>query len=158
MKNLLNSNSQYTSMPISNFELKSIDAERFTEKGKRMKNIRVDHNSSVTKMKQIDDSTCLIGFRFTANYKGMGRIEIEGQLIYKGEHSDLASKWQKNNKMPSDVANQVHSTIISNCIPEAVFIARELQLPPPIPLPKVKIPDKDGGGKKKIRKGGMEVA
>ncbi len=143
-------------MPIANFELKSIDAERFTEKGAKRKNIRVDHNSSVTRMKQLDKNNCAIGFRFTANYKGMGRIEIEGQLIYKGDVPDLASYWNKENQMPSQVANEVHSTIISNCIPEAVFIARDLQLPPPIPLPKVNIPNKKD--KKRKRKGGMEVA
>lgn len=145
-------------MPIVNFELKSIDAERFTERGAAIKNIRVDHNSSVTRMTQVDKDNCIIGFRFTANYKGMGRIEIEGQLVYQGDNvSNLASYWSKENQMPSNIANEVHSTVISNCIPEAVFIARDLQLPPPIPLPKVNIPDPKDTGKKK-RKGGMEVA
>ncbi len=144
-------------MPIANFELKSIDAERFTEKGATRKNIRVDHNSSVTRMTQVDKNNCIIGFRFTANYKGMGRIEIEGQLTYRGDIPDLAAHWNKENQMPSKIANEVHSTVISNCIPEAVFIARDLQLPPPIPLPKVNIPDKKNQKKKK-RKGGMEVA
>ncbi len=143
-------------MPVKDFELRSIDAERFTEKGAKRKNIRVDHNSSVTKMNHIGKGITEINFRFTASYAGMGRIELEGRLEYEGGGNDLAKKWRKTNKMPNQVANEIHSTILSNCIPESVMIARDLHLPPPIPLPKVNIPQ-DGDSKKKPS-GGMEVA
>ncbi len=142
-------------MPVTDFELRSIDAERFSEKGMVRKNIRVDHNSSVTQMKPIGKGTTEVSFRFTANYAGMGRIEIEGKIKYEGGGKDLAINWRKTNKMPNQVANEIHSTILSNCIPESVMIARDLQLPPPIPLPKVNIPSEEEGKKPA---GGMEVA
>lgn len=141
-------------MPVKDFELKSIDAERFSEKGAERKNVRVDHNSSVTSMKQRKKRITEIAFRFTASYSGMGRIEIEGKLLYKGEKANLAKKWKDTNQMPDEAANEVHSTVLSNCIPEAVLLARELQLPPPIPLPQVDVSQGDDKGPK----GGMEVA
>lgn len=142
-------------MPIKNLEIKSIDAERFTEKNEVKKNVRIDHNSSVTKMKKAGKKRTKVFFRFTASYSGMGRIEIEGTILYQGDFPNLSKKWRDTGEMPNEVANEVHSAIISHCIPEAVLISKEIQLPPPIPLPKVNV-SKDK--KKKEPKGGMEVA
>ncbi|MFO7792398.1 MAG: hypothetical protein R6W73_05370 [Candidatus Saliniplasma sp.] len=142
-------------MSITKFEIKSIDAERFSSNSKGKKNVRIDHNSSVTKIKQITKDSFDIYFRFTANYKSLGRIELEGRLKIKDAPSDLASKWRKDNEMPNEIANTVHSAVIQNCIPKSVLIAREVQLPPPIPMPKVNVPKK---GKKEKPQRGMEVA
>ncbi len=142
-------------MSITKFEIKSIDAERFTGGKKGKKNVRIDHNSSVTKIKQITNDSFDIYFRFAANYKSIGRIEMEGRLKIKDAPSDLASRWRDENEMPNEIANTVHSAIIQNCIPKSVLIAREVQLPPPIPMPKVNVPNKE---KKKKPQRGMEVA
>lgn len=142
-------------MTVSNFEVKAIDAERYSEHEEPKGNIRIDHNSTVTKVDQLDKKTARINFRFSANYSSIGRIEIEGSMVLKGAPSNLSKKWSKDNEMPNEVANEIHSTIISNCIPKAVLLAREVQLPPPIPLPQVNIPDEN---EKKQFKGGMEVA
>ena len=56
--------------------------------------------------------------------------------------------------MPNEVANEIHTTIMSVCIPEAVVIARDLRLPPPIPLPQVSVP----GQPPPSKHSGMEVA
>ncbi len=42
--------------------------------------------------------------------------------------------------MPPDVAQEIHTVIMSNCIPETVILARELRLPPPVPIPQVNVP------------------
>ncbi|MFW5945692.1 MAG: hypothetical protein ACOCTN_02315 [Candidatus Natronoplasma sp.] len=143
-------------MNIKEFELKSIDAERYSKREEKKKNIKINHNSSVTKINKIDPKTNQIDFRFTANYSGMGVIKIEGGLKFIGEYPDLADNWRKNNKMPNEVAKKIHTTIINNCIPESVTIARDLNLPPPIPLPKVNMPEKKNNTTSS--KGGMEVA
>ncbi len=141
-------------MSVKNFEITSIDAERYTEKGGEKQNVRVDHNSSVKKVKAKDKKTAQFSFRFTVDYSGLGRMELEGNILYAGKASKLAAKWQKENEMPDKVAKDIHSTIISNCIPEAVVISREIQLPPPIPMPQVDISQ----GEDKEGKRGMEVA
>ncbi len=143
-------------MPIKNFELTAIDAERYSKKGESRKNVKINHNSSVTKIEKIDNETNSIDFRFTANYTGMGMIKIEGNIVHSGGSPELAQRWIEDNKMPNEVAKEIHSTIIKNCIPQSVIIARDLRLPPPIPLPKVNMPGK--GNKTKPAKGGMEVA
>src|SRR5207253_4163402 len=47
-------------------------------------------------------------------------------------------------QMPPDVAQEIHTVIMTNCIPEAVLLARELRLPPPIPIPQVNAPQQPG--------------
>lgn len=143
-------------MSIKNFELKAIDAERYSKKGEKKKNIKINHNSSVTKINKIDSKTNQVDFRFTANYSGMGVIKIEGSLRYIGKHPELAENWRKKNEMPNEVAKEIHTTIINNCIPQSVTIAKDLNLPPPIPLPQVNMPEKESNTTSS--KGGMEVA
>ncbi|MBS3782018.1 MAG: hypothetical protein KGY66_04080 [Candidatus Thermoplasmatota archaeon] len=156
MKRLLKKHGLERVMTVKDFELKAIDAERYTERKEKRKNIKINHNSSVTKVNKIDSKTNQVDFRFTANYSGMGVIKIEGSLKFIGEFPNLAKNWRKKNKMPNEVAKEIHTTVINNCIPQSVTIARDLNLPPPIPLPKVNMPDE--GSNKTSSKGGMEVA
>jgi hypothetical protein len=37
------------------------------------------------------------------------------------------------------MAEEVHSAVLQRCIATAVIVARDVSLPPPIPLPQVKI-------------------
>jgi hypothetical protein len=48
--------------------------------------------------------------------------------------------------MPDEAANLVHNTIVSNCIPTALLVARDIRLPPPFPLPRVNIQKKNSRG------------
>jgi hypothetical protein len=142
-------------MPIKYFEMSSIDARRFTKPGEKPKNVRVDHNSSVTLITEVNDKEANVDYRFTANYQGMGVIKIEGRIIYEGDASAVAHQWSTENKMPDAVANEIHGVIMNNCLPEAVMIARDIRLPPPIPMPQVKV----GQGPQKVAPGsGIEVA
>ncbi|MFQ5908175.1 MAG: hypothetical protein ACE5JE_05030 [Thermoplasmata archaeon] len=137
-------------MPVRSMELTSIEGKRFAKTGERFKNVRVDHNSTVTRVYPLDE-TSGVDFRFVVNYSGVGVIQIEGNLQFEGE-ATLPEVWEETGNMPEDVAGQVHTAIMSFCIQEAVVIAKDLRLPPPIPLPMVKL---KGGGKESS---GMEVA
>ncbi len=139
-------------MPVKVLELLSIDAKRFAKSGERFRNVRVDHNSTVTQVVPIDETLASVEFRFTANYTGVGVIKIEGSLQYEGDAASLATMWSKSGKMPNEVASEIHTAIMNSCIQESVIIARDLRLPPPIPLPVVNI---KSGGKKSS---GVEVA
>lgn len=138
-------------MAIKGLEVSSIDAKRFAKSGERFANVRVDHNSTVTGIAAREGGISDVEFRFTVTYSGIGVIKLEGVLQYEGSPS-LAATWSQSRKMPDDVAGEVHTAILTACIQEAVLLARELRLPPPIPLPSIQI--KKGGEKST----GMEVA
>jgi hypothetical protein len=56
--------------------------------------------------------------------------------------------------MPVDEANIVHNTIVTNCLPTALLVARDIKLPPPFPLPHINVQKKGA-----IKQGsGVEIA
>ena len=120
---------------IRNFRIDGIEAKRFIEPENAPKEIRIDNNSTVLKISPIDDDRASIEFRFTITYSGIGMITMEGTVIYEGDVPKLIDEWQNRHRMPDEVAQEVHGTIINNCIIEAVIIAKEVRLPPPIPPP-----------------------
>ncbi|HEY7587138.1 MAG TPA: hypothetical protein VIB49_00090 [Thermoplasmata archaeon] len=130
-------------MPVRTFEFSNIDARRFTKTSERILNLRVDHNSTVTLVTEASSTTANVDFRFTANYRAaeavIGLIQIEGTLVWEGDAKNLAKGWSSGGQMAPETANEIHTVIMSNCIPEAVILARELRLPPPIPIPQVNV-------------------
>jgi hypothetical protein len=137
---------------IKNLELISIEGKRFG--GTKAKKVRVDLSGSITNVER-DGEDALVSFRFTTNYGTLGRIDIEGKIGYGGENSDkLIDSWRENQKLEDDVARQLYGAMMGVCVSEAVLIARDLRLPPPIPLPP--LPGAKFGPEKKDKKGGPE--
>ena len=94
-------------------------------------------------MEDIKKGETIIDFQYTASYGPIGVIKIEGSLTYVGEDSyKISNEWRKTRKMPNQIASQFHTAVMHACVPEAVGIAKDLALPPPIPLPQVKIGEK----------------
>jgi len=133
-------------MQVKGFEANGIEAKRFSKVGERFVNIRIDQNSSVTRISKASDDTASVEFRFTTNYAGIGYIRIEGQVLLSGDASTLVDEWTKTGSMADEIANIVHNLIVSNCIPIALLVARDVRLPPPIPLPKINIQRKGSRG------------
>ena len=141
-------------MKIKNMQLKTIEARRFIKRNERPKQVRIDHNSTVSQFSDIKDNQANIDFQYTASYGPVGMIKLEGSFDL--EHEDvekIAKEWANTRKMPDQVASQIHTAIMHACVPEAVGIAKNLALPPPIPLPQVRL-----GGKKQTVQAGPEVA
>jgi hypothetical protein len=129
-------------MNLVGFETNTIEAKRFSKSGEHMANIRIDHNSTVTQINRASDRTASVEFRFTVNYVGMGYIKIEGTVMLEGEVDALVKEWTTTSSMPNEDANIVHNVVVSNCIPIALLIARDIRMPPPFPLPRINVEKK----------------
>lgn len=141
-------------MKIKNINLKAIEARRYLKPNERPKQVRIDHNSSFTRVSYDDENIGTVEFQYTASYGSVGMIKIEGSLTI--EHEDIkkiVDDWNDSKKMPNQIASHLHTAIMHACVPEAVGIAKDLTLPPPIPLPQVKL-----GQKPSIAESGPEVA
>lgn len=142
-------------MKIRNVQLKSIEARRYSDLTNKPQQIRIDHNSTITRISILQGDTASIEFQYTASYGPIGVIKIEGVLLYEDKDAKtMAEKWNETRKMPDPVASQLHTAVMHSCVPEAVGIAKNLSLPPPIPLPQVRL----GADKKKAQVEGPEVA
>jgi len=127
-------------MKIRNLQLKSIEARRFIDRNEKPRQIRIDHNSQVTQIQNKSDNQAIIEFQYTASYGPVGMIKIEGSLLYENHDARrIAKEWLDKRKMPDQTAGQIHTAVMHSCVPEAVGIAKDLGLPPPIPLPQVRL-------------------
>ena len=83
-------------------------------------------------------------FQFTTSYGPFGVVKTEGTVhITKDGVASAAAAWEKDRKLPQDIAQMVHSAVLQACVPEAVGLAKTVRLPPPIPLPQVNIAGQD---------------
>jgi hypothetical protein len=141
-------------MTIVRTEMLNVEANRAGMVGKNM-NIRIDVNSNISQIFLTDPETARVDFRFVATYTGLGTISIEGRITYKDGAKELFDKWTESGQMPEKPAQEIHSTIMKSCMPVAVLLSREVNLPPPIQLPVVNV---KGKKQKKTQSSGMEVA
>lgn len=141
-------------MRIKNLQLKSIEARRYIDRNERPKQVRIDHNSTVTRFTNEKENQASIDFQYTASYGPVGMIKLEGSLLYESDDAKKISKeWNETHKMPNQIASHIHTAVMHACVPEAVSIAKDLGLPPPIPLPQVRL-----GAQSKTGQFGPEVA
>jgi len=136
-----------TDMKIKNVQLKSIEARRFIAQNQKPKQIRIDHNSQVTQIQNPTPNSAAIDFQYTASYGSVGMIKLEGSMIYENDDAKKITKeWLDTRKMPNQLASHIHTAVMHACVPEAVGIAKDLGLPPPIPLPQVRLGEKPSKG------------
>jgi len=141
-------------MKIRNVNLKTIEARRYIDRNERPRQVRIDHNSTVTNITTKNDEEASIDFQYTASYGPVGMIKLEGSLLYQNNDAKKISKeWNETRKMPDQIASHIHTAVMHSCVPEAVGIAKNLGLPPPIPLPQVRL-----GKTTKKGEAGPEVA
>lgn len=124
---------------VSGFQFRNVEARRFQKIEARPVQVRIDNNLTVTLVTPTGPEACHIEFNYTAAYGALGIIKIEGEFTYAGPLAgQVAADWGQKRQMPTEAAGEIHTSIMHACVPEAVGLARAIQLPPPIPLPVVK--------------------
>ena len=76
----------------------------------------------------------------TAYEPNLGVIEMEGNVIYMVDDKktkEILDTWKKDKRVPQDVMTNVLNTVLQRCNIQALVMSKELNLPPPIPLPRV---------------------
>lgn len=134
-------------MPVRSLQVTSIEARRFTgSEESSPEQVRVDHNSTVTLVQKTADNLANIGFRYTASYSGLGVIKLEGTAQFEGDAQAIEETWQTENEMPQDVASELHTAVMQTCVPQAVGLSQDLELPPPVPIPQIQFEDGNARG------------
>jgi len=125
-------------MNIKNMKLSSVEARRYATAENKPRNVRIDHNSTVTLFTATSKGEARVEFEFTASYGPVGLIKLSGEFSYEANDArEVAERWSDSKDMPNEVAARVHTAIMHFCLPEAVILSRDLRLPPPIPMPQV---------------------
>ena len=126
-------------MKIQNVQLRSIEARRYSDITSQPQKVRIDHNSNVSRLEKIGKEEGMhVDFQYTASYGPVGLIKIEGTLDFYGDNINILIKdWNEKRKMPNEIVSKIHTAIMHTCVPQAVGIAKDMRLPPPIPLPQI---------------------
>ncbi len=109
--------------------------------------VEINNNSSITSVESVDGKVA-VGFAFTSTYEpNVGAIRITGKLTVDDSPENVeraVKEWEASGRknLPADIAENIHNSIIYSCVTEAVILAREIQLPPPMPMPHISITDK----------------
>ncbi len=116
-----------------------LDARRL---GAVKSQVNISNNSTITSVSK-EGEKMNVGFVFSSNYEpNIGLIRIEGDLTVEDTADNInraLKEWEasERTRLPKDMAEGVHNTILSNCIVEASLMARDVKLPMPVPLPQV---------------------
>ena len=133
-------------MAVIGFDLNKITVERT---GNVTGEIKINNNVSIKEIDKItvpikkeDQEGLRFGFEFTSNYEPkIGSVLIKGNVIVvedKKKAEDILKQWKKDKKAESDVMTAVLNTVLEKCNIEVLILSRDVNLPPSIPLPKVK--------------------
>ena len=117
--------------------VKNVSAENFWEIGKPIPPVQIATNLNVVGINKKTEDMLEVPFVFTINYTpGVAQISMKGKSHVVGQKDELEQilKEHKEKKPPPPVILQSISNIV---FLESVLICRSLNIPPPIPLPKI---------------------
>lgn len=136
-------------MPIVGFRFTSIEGKRLDiEQPPNTTEIKVNSTPKITSVKEIDVATfkekaLSIVFEFATSYDPkLAEIKITGDILYIAKDNAAVLKdWKKDKRLPDEVNIEILNNLFRRCLVKISTIADDLQLPPPLQLPRVKTKD-----------------
>lgn len=122
--------------------VKNISAESFWDIGKPIPPVQIATNLNVVGINKKGEDLLEVPFVFTINYTpGVAQISLKGKSHVKGSKDEIQQilKEHKEKKPPPQIVIQSISNV---AFLESVIICRTLNIPPPIPLPKISVSPK----------------
>jgi len=130
-------------MTIVGFNFTKISIER---KGEPKGRVDINNNISIKDvvaanfgLGKTKEKGVRISYEFTSNYNpDIAEILIAGDVLFIGEENDEILKgWKKDKKMPKEIMQDLLNTIMMRCSVESMILTKDLNLPPPIPFPRL---------------------
>ena len=105
-------------------------------------NIKIESLEESNLSLEKDKKAIKISFLYTTKYEpDFGTIELKGSsLILENEKEakEMLDKWTKEKKVDKEYAAKILNPVMNKSVLETILIARELDLPAPLPLPSIK--------------------
>lgn len=132
-------------MKILNINFTAINAER---KGVPKGKLNVNNNIKLEKVEraniglQKDRVALKFNFKFTTKFDpDIASMELKGELMALGEKEQaerILKEWEESKKVKKEDLTNLLNNIMNKCSLEVILLSRELDLPSPIPLPRIK--------------------
>lgn len=138
-------------MGVVGFNFTRIDVER---KDIAKGNVNIRNNISIKNIDKTDiglggekQNVLRVSFEFTSTYDPqIGNILLAGTLLYLEEQKrskEILDTWKKEKRVNKEIMTPILNTVLAKCNVQALILSQEVNLPAPMPLPKVQINDKD---------------
>tara|TARA_Y100000310_G_scaffold343842_1_gene453427 strand:- start:24 stop:467 length:444 start_codon:yes stop_codon:yes gene_type:complete len=113
---------------------------------------KVDVNNNVS-VKNVEETDFSMGtkkqkglkfeFEFISKYEPkIGSILFEGDVLYVDEEKeikDILKSWKSDKKIKKEIMGGILNTVLTKSNVQALILSQQINLPPPIPMPKVNI-------------------
>lgn len=112
---------------------------------------KININSNV-KIEDVAKASLTMGsskqdvLRFSFEFRVVYEPDI-GEILIKGDVLDLQkdaktvenveTEWKKNKKIPKEIRNTILNHILNKCNIQAILMSKDINFPPPVPMPKV---------------------
>jgi len=142
-------------MSVINISLTKISAERKSvPKGR----ISIKNNIKITGVDEVKmgidkaRTSLKVGYVFATEYApGFADVALEGDVFLLEDSKtakDIMDKWKKEKTLDKSVAADVMNRLMTKCSIETILLAKELGLPSPIPMPKIRAKEQSAPPKK----------
>ncbi len=132
-------------MAIIGFSFTKISGERLNAPDGK---IEINNNATI---KDVQPAEFTIGkskqngvrfiFQFSSMYNpSVANIELTGEVLYLDEPKKVAEilkSWKKKEKLSKELLAEVLNTAMAKSNIEALILSKELNLPPPLQLPRI---------------------
>lgn len=132
-------------MKILNINFTAIKAEK---KGVPKGKLNVNNNIKLENIQraniglQKDRVALKFDFKFTTKFDpDIATMELKGELMALGEKEQaetILEEWKESKKVKKQDLTNLLNNIMNKCSLEVILLSRELDLPSPIPLPRIK--------------------
>ncbi len=132
-------------MAVVKINLHKVNAERnLNAKGGQ---IKINNNVSI---KDVEDLSFVVDgkkglkvtFAFNCAYEpNLGKIDVEGQVLYVDSDKKVSktkAEWEKDKRVPVEVMEEIINAALHKGNIQAIKISEDVNLPSPLPLPKVR--------------------
>lgn len=144
-------------MSVVGFNFTKILVER---KGSGKGRINIQNNVAIKNVEKANLSfgkakqeALKFSFEFTCEYEPkIGSIILGGEVIDLEDENtvkDVLESWQKHKRVPQAVMNLILNSILNKSTVQALILSRDINLPPPIPMPRVNVKNDPVGTKAK---------
>ncbi|MDD3175557.1 MAG: hypothetical protein PHU51_03700 [Candidatus Nanoarchaeia archaeon] len=133
-------------MAVLSFNFTKINVER---KNKISKELKINTKMGLKDVKSTSvtagskQKAFVISFNYGVEYEPkVGSMDLEGELVYLADEKlskEIEDSWKDKKALPKEIMLTVLNRILHNCNVESLILSKEIALPPPIQLPKVKI-------------------
>ncbi len=134
-------------MPVVGLNFTRIEANRNPIENLKGE-INVNSTPKITEVKEaalqnVGQKALSLEFEFLTTYEPkIGSIKLEGGMLFvTDKHKEVLEKWGKDKALPDDASVEVLNHLFRRCLLKMANLAEDLQLPPPLQMPRVKAGD-----------------